>query len=62
MAKILPFPVKPGAPTPRPSRGLSFTLRVDAKEIAEALMTRIRGEGLKDSDTEKEWMGHRERC
>ena len=53
MAKILPFPAKPPPPTPRPSRGLSFTLRVDAKELAEALMTRLQGEGLEDNDTEK---------
>ena len=45
MAKILQFPPKPD-PQRKPRRsasgGVSFTLRVDAKEIAEELKKRIR--------------------
>jgi hypothetical protein len=44
MANILPFPPKPDPqrkPRRSASRGVSFTLRVDAKEIAEELKKQI---------------------
>ena len=49
VAKILPFPSKPN-PRRKPCRsasgGVSFTLRVDANEIADELVNQIkRGEG-----------------
>lgn len=46
MAKILRFPAPPEPPTPRPSRGLEFTIRLDAEKLAKALTQRI----LNDSD------------
>lgn len=43
MAKVLPFvPTPAPAPTPRPPRGLSFTLRIDADELAAALVKRLK--------------------
>ena len=56
MAKVLPFP-----PTPKPRRkprrkaprGLSHTLRVDTEALAEALMERLQGKGMTDSDSEE---------
>ncbi len=56
MAKILPFPPTPRPPKKakqKPSPGLSYTLKIDAKELAEAVVKRLQGEGLTDSDTEE---------